>query len=103
MVKDSIIVRGNLNQGQLLLSNIGNSIFSSVERKQVFKNTTELLLRKMLMQNANKCLSNTTELFMESGTGLDLLVREGNEDVFLSAGPKGHVFLPIVEPVVAGL
>lgn len=96
-------MRGNLNQGQLLLSNIGNTIFSPFEQKQIFEYITELLLSKRLKQNANKCFSDTNELFTESGPGFDLLVREGNEDVFLSAGPKGHVFLPIVEPVVAGL
>lgn len=33
----------------------------------------------------------------------DLLVREGDEDVILSAGARGHVLLLIVKLVVAGL
>ena len=44
-----------------------------------------------------------TEHFIESSAGLDILMREGNEDVFLSAGASGHVFLLVVKLVVAGL
>lgn len=41
--------------------------------------------------------------FIESSTRFDSLVREGKEDVFFSARPRGHVLLHIVELVVAGL
>ena len=40
---------------------------------------------------------------MASIVRLGLLVREGNEDVFLSAGSGGHVFVLIVKLVVAVL
>lgn len=43
------------------------------------------------------------EHFTDSSIRFDSLVREGNEDVFLSAGPRGHVFLLIVKLVVAAL
>lgn len=33
----------------------------------------------------------------------DLLVREGNEDVVLGAGTRGHVLFFVVKLVVAGL
>lgn len=41
--------------------------------------------------------------FSESGTRLDLLVREGDEDVLLHARGRGHMLLGVVEPVVAFL
>lgn len=43
VVKDSVVVRRNLNQCQFLFSNIGNSIFSPVERKRTVKSTVETL------------------------------------------------------------
>lgn len=40
---------------------------------------------------------------IESSIRFDILVGEGHEDVVLSAGPVGHVFVLIVKFVVTGL
>lgn len=40
MIEDSVIMRGNLNQRQLLSPDTGNSIFFAVERKCFFKTET---------------------------------------------------------------
>lgn len=42
-VKDSFIVRRNLNQSQFLLSNIGDSIFSPVERQHKLEKYSKIL------------------------------------------------------------
>ena len=45
-VKDSVVVRRNLNQGQLLLSSVGNTVLSPVGRKHYRLKSTEQHLDK---------------------------------------------------------